>query len=343
MADFDSSLPVRTQNNGDVVARIADGTTPTQLLGVDASGRLTVKLQDGAGNSITSQVSGAQRALDVGINVAGVQIDPRQIRPLTAADIVTARLQDGAGTSVTLGQKLMAASLPVVIASDQSTLIVRDQADGPVTPGAAASFSQLMGGQFNTALPTLTNAQQAAIQVDANGRLIIRPLVAADVVTSRLQDGAGNAITSAAAGSTRPLDVALRDGAGALYSASNPIPVTISADQPGIEINNYNTVASVAGGASSNHDYTAAGPLLLGQVHVSASGKLKAELQVETAAASNIFNTVAVFFNSTANPNMDLTLRSPISVVTGARVRIIRTNKDNQSQDVYSTISAQQV
>jgi len=35
------------------------------------------KLQDGAGNAITSQVSGAQRALDVGIDVAGVQVDPR--------------------------------------------------------------------------------------------------------------------------------------------------------------------------------------------------------------------------------------------------------------------------
>ena len=343
MADFDSSLPVRTQNNGDVVAKIADGTTPTQLLSVDATGRLTTKLQDGAGNALTSQVNGAQRALDVGINVAGVQIDPRQIRALTAADVVTARLNDGAGTSVTLGQKLMAASLPVVLSSDHSVIQTKDQADGPVTPGTVAANSQLIGAQFNTALPTLTNGQQAAVQVDSNGRLIIRPLTAADIVTSRLQDGAGNAITSAAAGGTRPLDVALRDGAGALYSASNPIPVTISADQPGIEINNYNTVASVAGGASSNHDYTAAGPLLVGQVHVSASGKLKAELQIETAAASGVFNTVAVMFNSTATPNMDITFRSPISVVTGARVRIIRTNKDNQSQDVYSTISAQQV
>lgn len=35
------------------------------------------KLQDGAGNNITSQASSAQRALDVGIDVAGVQVDPR--------------------------------------------------------------------------------------------------------------------------------------------------------------------------------------------------------------------------------------------------------------------------
>lgn len=48
-------------------------------------------LRDAAGNLITSQVSGSQQALDVGINVAGVQIDPRQIRALTNADVVTAQ------------------------------------------------------------------------------------------------------------------------------------------------------------------------------------------------------------------------------------------------------------
>lgn len=41
------------------------------------SGNWSTRTQDGAGNLLTSQVNGAQRALDIGINVAGVQIDPR--------------------------------------------------------------------------------------------------------------------------------------------------------------------------------------------------------------------------------------------------------------------------
>src|ERR1700678_3733043 len=90
MSDFNSSLPVRTQNNGDVVVNISDGTIESQKLAVDASGKISDKLNDGAGNAITSQVNGAQRALDVGIDVAGVQIDPREIRTLTSTDIVTA-------------------------------------------------------------------------------------------------------------------------------------------------------------------------------------------------------------------------------------------------------------
>lgn len=40
--------------------------------------RTAPNISDGAGNKLTSQVSGAQRALDVGINVAGVQVDPRK-------------------------------------------------------------------------------------------------------------------------------------------------------------------------------------------------------------------------------------------------------------------------
>lgn len=148
MADFDSSLPVRTQNDGDVVARIGDGTTPSQQLAVDANGFIGSRLYDAAGTGITSQVNGAQQALDVGINVAGVQIDPRQIRALTAADVVTAEQ----GTS---------------------PWITQDTADGPVAPGAVAANSLLVGGQFNATPPTVADTEQVALQVDATGKLLV--------------------------------------------------------------------------------------------------------------------------------------------------------------------------
>src|ERR1035437_1273567 len=104
MADIESGLPIRSQlpsqaNYDDIIVKIGDATNPaTQQLGVDAAGKIEVKLDDSAGNGITSQINGAQRALDVGINVAGVQIDPRQIRALTSADIVTAN-QGSANTN----------------------------------------------------------------------------------------------------------------------------------------------------------------------------------------------------------------------------------------------------
>ena len=76
---------------------------------------------------------------------------------------------------------------------------------GPVTPGTAALFSDLIGGQFNTVLPTLTNTQQAALQLDSSGRLIIRPLTSTDVV-SAAQSGIWNI--------------------GTLTSITNPVAVT---------------------------------------------------------------------------------------------------------------------
>jgi len=62
-------------------------------------------------------------------------------------------------------------------------LRVQDASDGPVTPGTVASFSQLAGGQFNTALPTLSNTQQSALQLDSSGRLIIAPSTGSSIVT----------------------------------------------------------------------------------------------------------------------------------------------------------------
>jgi hypothetical protein len=79
------------------------------------------------------------------------------------------------------GQKTMASSIPIVIASDQSTITVagsgtftvQDTADGPVTAGAAATKSMLIGGVYNTAAPAPTNGQQVALQLDSSGNLKI--------------------------------------------------------------------------------------------------------------------------------------------------------------------------
>jgi hypothetical protein len=62
---------------------------------------------------------------------------------------------------------------PWVVSQSSTPWLTSDAADGPVAPGTAASKSILTGGQYNTTLPTLTNGQQSAIQVDSSGRLLI--------------------------------------------------------------------------------------------------------------------------------------------------------------------------
>jgi hypothetical protein len=44
-------------------------------------------------------------------------------------------------------------------------------------------------------------------------------------------------------------------------------------------------------------------------------------------------------FNSTADTNMEWYLAESISVAAGVRVRVAMLNRENQSQDLYSTIS----
>ena len=101
----------------------------------------------------------------------------------------------------------------------------------------------------------------------------------------------------------------------------------------------------MAAAASSNHDYTvtAGKTFIFDRVWSAASGKLKVEIQVETGVASGVFNTRFVGFNSTGAPNIDIDVVSNLSVATGVRVRVIRTNRDAQPLDVFTTIEGSEV
>lgn len=329
MADFNSSLPVRTQNNGDVKVNVADGTTETQLLGVDASGRVTVKLDDGSGNAVTSQINGTQRALDVGIDVAGVQIDPRSIRALTSADVVTAiqgttpwveNLSQVGGAAIALGQTTMAASLPVVIASNQSAIAVTNTADGSLAGGAAGTQSLAAGAIYNTTAPTLTNGQQAALQSDASGNLKVNLQTAIPAGSNAIGSVLSNLQVS-----------------NAPVTTSNPVPVTVTSATPGTPIQSYQTSAALAAGSSVTLTYTVAAShtFSLAQIYASASGKIKVTVQIGTT-------TIFVGFNSTANPNVNLVLQTEPIIAAAGTVNVIIVNEDLQAFDVYALIEGNQ-
>jgi len=140
------------------------------------------------------------------------------------------------------------------------------------------------------------------------------------------------------------MDVSLHDELGNQYDADNPLPVTFE-ESEGTEVIDYDTGSAVAKDAISNHDYSVADAtaFFLKKVWASASGKLKIEVQIGDGEASEVFSTIFVGFNSTANPNIEIDLDGvPYEIADGGvnttTVRIIRTNLDNQSQDVYSTI-----
>lgn len=139
-------------------------------------------------------------------------------------------------------------------------------------------------------------------------------------------------------GTVTALDVAIRDASGAPFSITNPLPVSIE-ESAGEEIFEFDQSATpVAKDATDTHSYTVpvGKTLLLSQVLCSASGRAKFEIAVG-AASSEV--TKGVRFTTASNGDSDWTLNTkPLKVVAGDNVLITRTNRDNQAQDLYTTI-----
>ena len=214
-------------------------------------------LRDAVGNLITSQVNGAARALDVGINVAGVQVDPRAIRALTATDVVTSRLQDGAGNAITS----TAGALDVNVASG-SFSVSTGVADKTAFTYGTTTF-QNVGGVFQDTSPSLTAGQSGVGRLTANRGLHVNlrdalgnellgqqsmaasvPVVFASDQSTLNVSSSGN-IADDAADSGNPLKVGSRSSWG------NPSAVSANNDRADLISDKYrrlyaNTGANIA-------------------------------------------------------------------------------------------------
>ena len=126
--------------------------------------------------------------------------------------------------------------------------------------------------------------------------------------------------------------IKIGDGSNLLaINSDGSINIKIKDESPGSEIIDYSTDNALAANATGVHTYTSTGNFYLTQIEASGSGKMKATINIGGVPKF-------VQFNSTATPNMGLKLDSPILVTTGQTVTIDRLNRENQPQDVYSTI-----
>lgn len=324
MADYDSSLPIRTEAAGDVDINVSDATTPSQKLKVNADGSIDtnfaagakVRLTDGTDDSEIN-ASGELQVRDDDANTLLGTIDADTSSIATDASTIAGDTTSIDAKTPALGAAATAASTPVNIASDQTVPV--SAASLPLPTGAATAANQLPDGHN----VTVDNAAGgAAVNIQDGGNSITVDSIQLDVDDLNATDD----------------NVAISDGTDTLaINSDGSINVKVS-DTSGTETLDYDSATAIAAGATDNHDYTTTGAFRLTQILASASSKMKIEVQVETAAASGTFNTIAVEFNSTANPNMSIKFKSEPLVVSGARVRIIRTNRDNQAQDLYSTV-----
>lgn len=428
MADFNSSLPVRTETAGDLDIFISDATTPTQKLKVNADGSIDTNFASGSAVEITDGVDTLAVNGDGSINAVVTATD-LDIRDLSASQDNVA-ISDGTDTlaieadgSINVNAAFAAGTKVQLTDGVDDALVSAAGELQTKDDGAIALLTTIDADTSNLDVALSTRASEATLStvagdttsidgklVDGNdiGDVTINNAAGASAVN--IQDG-GNSITIDDGGASLTVDAAdldirdltsVSDSVEVLQSThddlnananlqvgdadvanGNPVPMsdaggslTVDAvdldirdlsdatdsvsigdgtdtlavntdgsinvkisDRSGVEQLDYDTAAAVASAATSNHDYTTTGAFRLEQVHITASSRMKAEIQIETAAASGVFNTAAVLFTSESDLNADWTPQSPPLVASGARVRVIRTNRDNQAQDLYSTIT----
>jgi outer membrane biosynthesis protein TonB len=97
----------------------------------------------------------------------------------------------------------------------------------------------------------------------------------------------------------------------------------------------HNTVASIGAGASSTHNFTPSANFRLEDVYASSSGQMKVEIKVGPTGSEV---TKAVLFTSKGHLSEKWSVTQPVQVTTADSVKVVRTNLDNQSMDVYSSI-----
>jgi hypothetical protein len=128
---------------------------------------------------VTSTASGSNhQGMDVVLyDASGNLIDPRSIRALTASDVVTAQqgaanatpwnenISQWGGSATSLGQKTMAASVPVVLASDQGVVTVQGNQSAATTGSIINATSTVVMAvtSLNVVTVSLTGAAFAGV------------------------------------------------------------------------------------------------------------------------------------------------------------------------------------
>lgn len=196
--------------------------------------------------TLTSTAEGVDhQALDVAAYFGGAAIDPRSIRALTNTDVVKAQLQDNAGTAITLGQKVMASSIPVVLASDESTLPI-SAASLPLPTGASTLAEQQtqttalqlidnlphgMNAAFNNAVPAAGQLDDVGTTAATENNIAPVRITAQRALHTNLRDNAGTELATAGAPlRTDPTGTTAQpvtDNAGSLTVDSAQLPAAL--------------------------------------------------------------------------------------------------------------------
>lgn len=146
---------------------------------------------------------------------------------------MTALKVDGSAVTQPISGSLTNIAGTISLPTGAATSAIQSSVIGTKAAGTAAASAVLTGGLYNTTLPTLTNGQQAALQVDSSGRLIssIAAIAAGSTIIGKVGiDQTTDGTTNKVAADLRLAGTAVTAGAGAV--ASGTPRVTLASDDP---------------------------------------------------------------------------------------------------------------
>lgn len=341
MADILGPTLISRDNDANTLANpifvnLSDGT---DTLDVNADGSINVTVTGGASNTQfaedTAHVSG-----DIGTEMLAVRRDTPASGVSADGDYATLNVDSSGRLWVNVNNTV------TVSATD---LDIRDLAFATDKVDVTGSAVSITGTVTVSATDLdIRNLVFATDKVDVSGSSVtvtatdldIRNLVFA---TDKV-DVSGSAVTAVV--TATDLDIrdltlatdAVRISANTTAnSLTNPIFVQLTDSVITGEVNDYNTGAAVAAAGTSNHDYTVTATMKLKSVICASSGKGKFTLQVGPVAS---LVTKGVQLTTPTDPNCVFTFDPPIEIpsTSTGTVRVVRLNRENQAQDVYSTI-----
>ncbi len=206
-----------------------------------------------------------------------------------------------------------------------------------ITYGSQGQQLQQRGVTFDI----LTQLRTGGVEYDARQ---IRSLLSTDIVTpygSQTQPLQQRAISNELLVQLTNAGIQIdpRDRNWDLNFATDQVDVSGSSitvtNVPTNPINNFNIGNNIDSGLSSTHTYTATGNFRLSSIEVSASGAMKIEIK---SGISGLETTKMVAFTTGSNLTLQLDFKEELQLTIGQTIQVIRTNRETQTMDVFSTI-----
>lgn len=320
-----------------IFVQLTDGT---DISTIDGSGNLNVSVANVTPGTGASDLGKAEDAVhasgDVGVLALAVRKDADSAFAADG-DYVPLQINDVGALKV----DVISSVSPAGLTDDGAFTVGTDSVNPQGFLADETTPDSVDEGDIGIARMTL-DRKQLNVLVDATtdaNRLVINASGEIGVVQATHDDLNANVnlqVNDVDVSTTAPVPVSRTT---AENTELNPIFVhNVDTVVSGEEVHDFDTAAAVGSDAVSNHDYTVVGTFLLKSVIVSGSGNVKFEIQSGPVAT---LVTVAVgFLTGRQGDTKQVNFDPPLEVTGGVTptVRVIRTNRQGASTDVYSTI-----